>query len=184
MSNVFDLRAVLEERDYPEATKDIYLDPKTGRELEELDRKINNTEEYGDQLDKLEAEFAEKVEQYKKSKYTFYLRGISQRAMEDVQREALAKFPVKRDQYQNLDTVRELDRKIFLRKLIFRAYVWKIQDPNGAVQTEDLGPTMDSFAENAPADAIDALDAAIGEIAQETNTQRFAQQDVDFLSKP
>ena len=184
MSNVFDLRAVLEERNYPEATKDIYLDAETGRELAELDRKINDTEEYGEELDKLEAEYAEKVKKFKESKYTFYLRGISQRAMEDIQRKALSEFPVKRDQYQNLDTVRELDRKIFLRKLIFQAYVWKIQAPDGAVQTENLDETMVSFAENAPSDAIDALDEAIGLVAQETNTQRFAEQDVDFLSKP
>ena len=180
--STFDLRNTLADQDYPTDTVDVWLDRKIGRELAALEEKIAD-ETDPEKLKALEEEFDQKKRKFAESKYTFHITGIPLRQKEDLQLKALEKYPFQRDPFGRDDDAQALKRNRYLRTLIFEAQTTKLVRWDGAVQSNLDLAFFDWFTGQAPDHAINALDRAIGKINEETDIQRFGQQDPDFLSE-
>jgi hypothetical protein len=182
----FDLRNVLADRAYPTARVPVLLDDKIVYELAALHRRLDEVPVSNENPEDLERQIAAKQQERDEQAYWVHLRATSNRAREDMQREALSQFPIKADVYGREDAVRGLERGSLLSELYFAAHITKIVAPNGAEQewTKDNGRDLArAFLDTAPEHAVKVVDAAISALRGEQESQYAKVADVDFLSR-
>lgn len=194
---VFDIRAVLAGRDYPEDVITFYIDEELGykvsRVIENIEKLANTLRVVGSGNDKELIAKAEKSlndaeELLERTKaeaepYQATVRAISRGSRFDLQSKALHEFPIKRDILGNDDPENEFKRQKYSDLLIWASHLVQIQAPSGAVQTfngisdlEVVKGVMDSLPES----AYKMIYAGIDKLWDDGNRFEFAVQDEDF----
>ena len=179
----FDLRATLAERAFPSTTCRIHLSEKPFFELAALERKAADVAEDPAELGLLEKKIEEKEREIEDQAYVIHLRGISNRAAQDINSKALAAVPIKRDLYGREEDEATINRRDVLTELIFAAYMTKIVSPSGAEQVLDDDNRRDvarAFIDMAPRRSIQIVDQTIARLSGEAEMARLEAQEPDF----
>lgn len=183
MSNTFDIRDELAGLSQPTGEVEVWFDREGGIELDRLEKAIAK-EEDEKKAQKLLDEYRLKLEEFQEKKYTIHLEGIEPGQKQDIQVQALRKYPAKTDAWGRDDPEQNYKRGLHLKELVWQAYITKIVNPVGAVQEKPGPDVIHFFTRKAPEQVLNRIDAAIDKIDKDTDVQRFGHMDADFLSKP
>jgi len=102
--STFNLADVIKERGYPSKEVTIYTDAEAAFQLVEIEDKMNNITEAGEEYSKLEKQADELAERVRSSQLTFLMRGVGQGVVERVSEKAdklYKKKDVPEEEYSN-----------------------------------------------------------------------------------
>lgn len=181
----FDLGAILQGRSFPELEVPFYLDEAAALKLSRRERLVNRLDLLGKEDEA--KEMAEEIESLKQaikdSRYVYYLRGISNKARQDLLKKATDQFPKERDFLGNVQENDERDE--LFTALLWHAMSIKIEAPDGSVQLDPSYEQVQSFRELLPTSALSAIQDGINELTMGAKAGfESAVQDSDFLSQP
>jgi MoaA/NifB/PqqE/SkfB family radical SAM enzyme len=182
----FDIRNALADQDMPEVDVTIFLDEKTGRNIEAVERKIKSLGAKDmDEIKELEGLRDELAAKLDESRFVIHLRGINRTRRNDISTKALSEFPYKRDMWNNDDPVNEANRGAYMDKLMFQAYIVGISDREGNRQEPDDNwpEVVDMILGSAPQLAIKKIGEALESLIEDVDWTRFTVQEPDFLSE-
>lgn len=198
---VFDLRAVLAERQLPEAEVSFYIDEDMGHALESVETRVSELKntlavaEVGDDKEAIKkaqtavTKAEAKLEELRKAvtPYKATIRTITRRAKFDIQSKAIHKFPIKRDPVTGFDdTANEMERTKYIDALVWASHLRSIQAPDGAVQTfagyDDL-EKIEGIMDTIPESAYRRINKAIDNLMDDGTQFEFAAQSEDFSSE-
>jgi hypothetical protein len=192
MAVTFDIRDALLERGYPTAAVKIWVSDEIFYKIEAVEAEIDEKSK-GNQNPKTKKEIAElsgKLDalwaQRDSEAYTAHLRGISNRAGEDIISKALAAWPIRRDMYGREDDAIALERQKVMRHMTFAAHLQKLVNPEGIEQVitdENRDGVTESILDHAPKITLTILDQSMTQLSKDFAEQVQKQQDPDFLSK-
>lgn len=181
----FDLGAILAGRSFPEIEVPFYLDEVAALKLSRRERLLNQyialakTEE----ADKLQLEIDELKKSIRDSRYVYHLRGISNKARQDLMKKAVEKFPRERD-FLGTEVENE-ERDELFTVLLWHALTAKIEGPDGATQIGLSLEDIENFRALLPHAAVTAIQAGVNELSTGAKAGfEAAVQDTDFLSQP
>lgn len=192
---VFDLRAVLAERAYPEDTVEFYVQEEIGyaaRKLQGILAELNNQlavaqnvqdKELIKEIGKQIATAKAKLEELKESTepYVATVRSISRRAKQDIQSQGLHRFPFKRDLYGRDEVENELARNNEISILLWANSIVSLEAPSGAVQLIDNDEDIvRGILETLPESAYKTINAKVDELLDDGDLFDYKAQDPDF----
>lgn len=182
-ANIFDLRDVIADAVPERLEVETWFDKEGSRELTELEGKVANEKDEAKAQELLD-EYIAKLKEFKEKRYVFHLVEVPRERKEEIQLEALNKVPYRRDAFGRDDVTQEYKRGLFLKKLIWMAYIEKIVNPAGAVQERPGMEVINRILGYAPNAVVDRVDAGIEKLDKESSLLRASQMDPDFLSRP
>ena len=199
----FNILSVLQERGYPEATVDIYMDESSMYDmaivkegLEKLDSSIGKggeTEKQKDSRDKLMADYEALEKKINESKYAVHLSGISEGRREEIYRQSVKKYPVEYESSNGISSLlgteaARVEKSSPERDALFTDYLWqehikKISNPEGDEQSEFSYSTIRSMRDSFPISAIMKINEAIDKLRVASAMFTMSTGE-DFLAKP
>lgn len=197
---VFDLRAVLAERQLPETEVSFYIDEDMGHALERVEAQLSNLKntlavsKLGDdkaaikQAQTAVKKTEDKLEELRQAvtPYKAHIRTITRRAKFDIQSKAIHKFPFQRDVQGFDDAENEINRTRYADALVWASHLRSIEAPDGATQTfagfDDLEKVQD-IMDTIPESAYRRINKAIDDLMDDGTQFEFAAQNEDFSSE-
>jgi hypothetical protein len=175
----FNLADAIKNRAYPEKSVDIYLDSNSAFKLDEVNKELQYLIDTGNikEHDKLRVEADKLVEEIKKSKLTFHMRGVGQSEVERITEEADRLYPKTEENFENPDWI-----KFYLASLIASNIV-KVTDAEG--QEDDTKYTVENILEIRGIIPIDSWEVLIDTMQKLTLAGAYfdAITDAGFLPK-
>lgn len=182
---LFDLAAILAGRSYPEVEVPFYLDESAALKLSRRERLFSRYELLGkeDEAKALDAEIEELKKAILDSRYVYHLRGISNKARQDLWKKACEKFPRERDILGG--EIENDDRDELYTTLLWHAMTDRIEAPDGAIQARLSLDDVRQFRELLPLPAVAVIQGGVNELSTGAKAGfESAVQDSDFLSQP
>ena len=190
----FNIVQVLQERGYPMAEIDIYMDEAAMYELSTIAEQLEElTEKQKVQREELTIKRNETYATLLASKYVVHLMGISEGKREEFYRQAVKKYPV---EYQSQSGISSLigvessktEKNSPERDSLFTDYLWqghiqKIVNPDGDEQTDFAYSTIRTMRESFPLNAMVRINEAIEKLRASTAIFTIETGE-DFLAKP
>ena len=178
----------LNNRNYPTETVEIYLDELAGHKIEQLQQQ-RLAENDPDKALIIDSDIEKWREKARESRYTIYLEGISTEAYDKIVEMAQEQYPLEFRETRNpltMATEREViendDREILFRTHLWAAFIRKIEDTAGNVDTNVTPEFMSVFLGLAPIAAQAAVGNAVGKLRMVTNWMDEIQGE-DFFPK-
>lgn len=190
----FSIMNVLNERAYPHEDVVIFLDEQSAYEASILNDEIkklgeNSKTDNQDEIDELIVKRDKIIEKLEQSKYVFLVNGISEGMREDLNEEAIKKFPIEYEETKNPIsgeiTRKEIDskeRNRYFTNLIWHTSIEKITAPDGSIQDNVTFDDVLALRKTLPLAAIGSLTQAIEKLRMST-ALFMATVDEDFLAK-
>jgi len=171
--NKFDLVATIKGRSFPEDVVTVYTDVETAYSLDKLNKKLQTVTDEAE-LAELEAKTKELSQTVLKSKLVFHMRGIDQRQVEVIERQArrIAKEDSLEDEWS-----------IYYLCGLIGACIVKVEDADGNIDTPNLNiKEMQDLRGSLP---IDVWNVLVGSMQQLTLATGYFKglTDAGFLPK-
>lgn len=190
----FNIVQVLQERGYPMAEIDIYMDEAAMYELSTIAEQLEElTEKQKVQREELTIKRNETYATLLASKYVVHLMGISEGKREEFYRQAVKKYPVEYQAQSGISSLigvesSKTEKNSPERDALFTDYLWqghikKIVNPDGDEQTEFTYSTIRTMRESFPLNAMVRVNEAIEKLRASTAIFTIETGE-DFLAKP
>jgi len=184
-TKTFDLAAVLEGRDYPEKTVDVYFDESLGMAVSEANNILGDLAKKGESSAYKDAEkkFEDLLKTAEKHRYRVLLRGVPRKVKKDILTRLMAEYPKDKNIF-DLDSFTP-EKEEFYSGLLWEAYVVNITDPSGATSGKPNQDDIRTFRSYAPQSAVNAIEQGIQDLENEVSAGfEVIARSADFLSKP
>lgn len=191
---VFSILNVLKERAYPKEQVNVYLDEQSAYDASLVQEKIDEllkSADVGNQdaIDDLSAKRDALLGNLEKSKYTFFVTGLSEGLRSDIYDQASEKFPIEYDESKNPFTgevvkseIDNKERDRYFTNLLWHSSIEKIVAPDGAVQESVTMEDIVKLRELLPLAGIGAVTQSIEKLRTATAIFMLT-VDEDFLAK-
>ena len=199
----FNIVQVLQDRGYPGAEIDIYMDEAAmyelstiAEELDELDESIikkAETEKQKAQREELTTKRNDTYARLIASKYVVHLMGISEGKREEFYRQAVKKYPIEYQSQSGISSLigvesNKIEKNSPERDSLFTDYLWqghiqKIVNPDGDEQADFAYSTIRTMRESFPLNAMVRINEAIEKLRAATAIFTIETGE-DFLAKP
>jgi hypothetical protein len=190
----FNIINILKERAYPKEEIIIYLDEATAYNIANVDEKIKELSEISEfenktKIDELTEKRNNLLNVLNQSKYVFTISGISEGLREDLQEQAVEKFPIEYEEEKNPFTgevtKKEIDnseRDRFFTMLLWHEHIQTIVNADGDVQDKVTMDDVIALREMLPLSAITNITRSIEKLRMATAVFLMS-VDEDFLAK-
>ena len=184
-TKTFDLAAVLEGRDYPEKTVDVFFDESLGLAISEANNILEGLAEKGDTAAYKDAEkkFEDLLKTADKHRYRVLLRGVPRKVKKDILTRLMAEYPKDKNIFDMQSFTPEKEE--FYATLLWESYVVNITDPSGATSGKPNADDIRTFRSYAPQSAVNTIEQGIQDLENEVSSGfEVMARSADFLSKP
>lgn len=178
----------LANRNYPTEDVEIYLDERTGHQIEKLSQDLILQKD-PEQREVIEKQIAHLSEKARASRYIVHLEGISTESYDSIVDAANEAYPLKYNEYHNpltaqreREVIPDVNREQYFRTHLWAAFIKSFEDADGNIDDRISPEFVAYFLKVAPIAAQVRVGTAVEKLRMVTNWMDQIQGE-DFLAK-